>query len=106
MQPSSTLHVSDDKAVTRLLLVVAAILAMNLFVDLRRPKGVARSADDPRFGYVQIRDHLPLPDREDVLEMVDLRTGNAWGFAGYDEDPIYLGRYRLEAMDGSIPRRP
>lgn len=94
-----------DRFVKVMLVVIAILLALNCATNLRGPADAQSSG--AKFGYANFQGDILLPGGGTGRAVVDLRNGNAWGYPvnnvsndqPLDVAPIYLGRFKLEAMD-------
>jgi len=94
-----------DRFVKTTLVVIAVLLALNCATNLHSPADAQSTSI--KFGHANFQGDISLPGGRIGKAVVDLRNGNAWGFPvnslsndqPLDVAPIYLGRFKLEAMD-------
>ncbi|MDA8340260.1 MAG: hypothetical protein M0Z70_13255 [Nitrospiraceae bacterium] len=91
------------KAMLVLIVLFLGIIAIRPFVE---PEiGYAGFQSGIKFGHVHIGvGSKYLPDGSTGAWVVDLRNGNVWGFRNYDTDPVYLGKFKFEALDQPVKK--
>jgi hypothetical protein len=91
------------KVMLVLIVLFLGIIAIRPFVETEI--GYAGFQSGIKFGHIHIGfGNIELPDGNLGKAVVDLRNGNAWGFSDYDTDPVYLGRFKFEALDKPVKK--
>lgn len=90
-----------------ILTIIAAVLVVIAARPLAGPKtGFAQARDEVAYRHVHFVEGARLLPQSGVSVqlVVDMRNGNVWGFPNVDAAPLYIGRYRFEAMNAPPPR--